>query len=376
MLISIIYKAMIKIELPIRVYIILCVLCSFTSCKDDSNPYTVKFENMSESVYASGTIKPRTYISVKSNTTDYISQIYVKEGDIVNIGDTLLVCNINNDVNRLNIIRHQIDKIQNDLNHKSGVFESILYEKESMKKRLDISERNAIRHKELSDIEAISKKSYDESILDLEQNKVKYTNLCNKYEEKKKQLTNDLLELEKEYYNIASQLESKIFISPISGKIWHIEKNKGDYIQPGTSILSIGYGNEYTIQLLVDERDINKVKENQKVLFNTEVFDDSVFLASIKSINPVFDLTTRNFKVDAVLQTDFPFYSESFVEANIVVRESEDIIAIPIEYLLEGDSILKNKVTNKISVKVGLRNDKWCEIISGLASGDIIFLKK
>jgi hypothetical protein len=30
-----------------------------------------------------------------------------------------------------------------------------------MKKRLDISENNVIRHKELSDIEAISKKSYD-----------------------------------------------------------------------------------------------------------------------------------------------------------------------------------------------------------------------
>jgi RND family efflux transporter MFP subunit len=367
---------MIKIKLPVRTYIILFVLCSFASCKDDSNPYTVKLQNINESVYASGTIKPRTYISIKSNTTDYISRIYVKEGDMVNIGDTLLTCNIENDLNRLSIIRLQIDKIQNDLNNKSSILKNILLEKESMKKRLDISENNVIRHKELSDIEAISKKSYDESILDFEKNKVEYTNLCNKYDEKKKQLTNDLLELEKEYYNIASQLESKIFISPISGKVCHIEKNRGDYIQPGTSILSIGYGNEYIIQLLVDERDINKVKENQKVLFNTEVFYDSIFTASIKSINPVFDLTTRNFKVEAVLQTDFPFYSESFVEANIVVRESENIIAIPVEYLHEGDSILKNEITNKVSVKVGLRNDKWCEIISGLTSGDVIFVKK
>lgn len=366
-----------KLKPKETMYIILYLLSVFVlfSCKKETY-YTVKLESITESVYASGTIKPKTYVSIKANTTDYINQIYVKEGETVNIGDTLFMSDINNELNEINAIKKQVDRARSEINDDSNIFKNIALEKRSIKEKLEISKKNVLRYKELSNIQAVSQKSYEESLLESERYEIEYLNICNKYDEKKNEIKNNLLSLERDYFKATSLLKNKIILSPIAGKIYHIEKKEGDFIKPGISILSIAQGDEYILELLVDERDITKVEEQQKVLFKTEIVFDSIFEAKVESINPVFDIETRSFKVKASLLANSLFYPESFVEANIIVRENERGFAIPTEYLLEGDIVQKNNVNNNTHVKVGMRNEEWCEIVTGLNDGDKVFLKK
>ncbi|ATR99613.1 hypothetical protein CS549_00025 [Porphyromonas gingivalis] len=357
------------------IYIILCTLCLFSSCRRDTNSYKVKIGNINESIYASGIIKPKTYVTIRANITDYINKIYVKEGEIVDIGDTLFITNIKNELSEIHLIKEQIDNFRDEISDNSNIFKSIISEKKKIKDRLELSRKNVLRYRKLLDIQAVSQKSYEESVFESEQYEIEYLNVCSKYFDKKNEFKNNIINLEKEYFKASSLLKNKIILSPIAGKIYHIEKKEGDYIEPGISILTVAQGDDYILELLVDERDISKVREKQNVLFKTEILD-SVFEAKIESINPVFDMNSRSFKVKASLSSNYRFFPESFIEANIIIREEEKAIIIPSEYLLKGDIVLKNELHNKTQVKVGMRNSNWCEIISGLDDGDVVYVKK
>jgi multidrug efflux pump subunit AcrA (membrane-fusion protein) len=138
----------------------------------------------------------------------------------------------------------------------------------------------------------------------------------------------------------------------------------------------IGSPDRYKLELLVDERDIGKIRPGQKVFFETDAFKGEQFEAVITGIDPVLQRKTRSFKVEAsVAESSRSFYPQSSVEANIMIREKATALMIPSDYLLKGDSVLFQSVKGevmKIKVSAGIWNDDCIEITGGLKAGDMI----
>ncbi|NJO25523.1 MAG: efflux RND transporter periplasmic adaptor subunit [Bacteroidia bacterium] len=77
-------------------------------------------------------------------------------------------------------------------------------------------------------------------------------------------------------------------------------------------------------KLLVDEDDLDKVKEGQKVLITMDAFPDKVFNATVHRIYPMLNKVEQSFRVDAIPDSPLPvgIYGLN-IEANIVIGEKQ-----------------------------------------------------
>ena len=82
---------------------ILLLLLFFASCKKKQEKIKPTEEKITESVYASGTIKSNNQYKVFSTVNGVISTIIVKEGDVVKKGDAIIkLVNTNAELNTEN----------------------------------------------------------------------------------------------------------------------------------------------------------------------------------------------------------------------------------------------------------------------------------
>jgi len=79
---------------------LLLLLPVFSSCSNQENLIQPTEEGLTESVYASGTIKTRNQYQLYSTVSGIIEEVLVKEGDLVKKGSPIY--KINNDLVRLN----------------------------------------------------------------------------------------------------------------------------------------------------------------------------------------------------------------------------------------------------------------------------------
>ena len=58
-------------------------------------------------------------------------------------------------------------------------------------------------------------------------------------------------------------------------------------------------------------------------------------------------------------------------EANIVIGKRENVLTIPLEYLLEEDKIKTD--AGIIAIKTGMRNMEYIEVLSGITEKTILY---
>jgi HlyD family secretion protein len=172
--------------------------------------------------------------------------------------------------------------------------------------------------------------------------------------------------------------ETNVLTSSIDGKVFSIYLAEGGTAAAGEPVLLTGSASRFKLELLVDERDIAQVKLGQKVFFETDAFEGKQFTATISKIVPVIQKENRSFKVEAAVDGAGSFFPQSSVEANILVREQKDALAIPGAFLQPGDSVYTAGPDGKVlkqKVQAGVRNGQWIEIQSGLKAGALIYEK-
>jgi RND family efflux transporter MFP subunit len=349
--------------------------CMVASCNNTNETCIVTEQTFNEAVYASGELFPEAYHIIKSGFPDRILEIPVREGDIVSKGAVLLVLGTPADDNRLSVLCSQVTLAKENMQDHSATL-TVLQQKITLaKQQYEHDTRNANRYKELLQTQAVSQKDAEQAALLAETSLSDYKSLQQQYIAQKNELTNRLLDTERQLTEARRTQEEKVLTSRIAGKVYNINFKTGELAGADVPIMLIGSPHMYKLELLVDERDINKIKLGQKVFFETDAFKGEPFEAVITKIDPVLQKETRNFKVEARVECSRSFYPQSSVEANIIIREKVTALMIPSNYLLKGDSVLfqsaKGKIA-KIKVSTGIRNDSYIEITNGLKAGDII----
>ncbi len=351
------------------------VACIAASCSDTSETYIVTEQIFNEAVYASGELLPEEYHIIKSGFPDRILEIPVKEGDSVSKGMFLLEEEPPADDNRLSVLGNQVALAEENMRDNSATLTALQQKIALAKQQYEHDARNANRYKELLQTQAVSQKDAEQAALSAETSLSDYKGLQQQYIAQKNELANRLLDAERQLTEARRTQEEKVLTSRIAGKVYNINFKTGEFVGTDVPIMLIGSPNMYKLELLVDERDINKIKLGQKVFFETDAFKGELFEAVVTKIDPVLQKETRNFKVEARVECARNFYPQSSVEANIIIREKAIALMIPSDYLLKGDSVLfqsaKGEAT-KIRVSAGIRNDHFIEITNGLKAGDII----
>jgi multidrug efflux pump subunit AcrA (membrane-fusion protein) len=144
-------------------------------------------------------------------------------------------------------------------------------------------------------------------------------------------------------------------------------------INPQFPIAQLGDGNQYLIQLLVDEVDISKIELKQPVLISLDAYPNQVFNAIVSKIYPIKDNRSQTFTIEAIFTT-FPkkLYAGLSGEANIIINRREKVLTLP-TYSLINDSTVNTSDGERI-IQIGYKSFDKIEVISGIDSSTVVLL--
>ncbi len=331
---------------------------------------TVKPEinSISESVYASGTVKAYNQYQAFANAIGIIENIYVTEGDTVQIGTPIL--SLSNEAQQLNRENAELNAAYADINANQGKLNEAKLMIELSYNKLQVDSTAYIRQKNLWDQQVGTKAELELRELNYRNAKTAYFSSLVRYKDLQRQL-NLTSSQAKKSLQISSRLAGDFTVkSEINGMVYKILKSKGELVNTQTPLAVIGDLKKFILELQVDEYDIIKVKKEQEVIVMFDSYKGSVFEATVTKIDPVMNERSKTFLVEAeFVKPPDVLYPNMTFEANIILQTKQNALLIPRSYLLQ-DSLVMNKDGEKVRVTTGLKDYQKIEILSGITEND------
>jgi RND family efflux transporter MFP subunit len=341
------------------------------SCKKKAEVTSPTVVNISESVYASGIVKSKNQYQVYSTVNGLIQEIIVTEGDLVKKGDPLF--KILNEPSRLNSSNAKLAsdyadlkanadklkaaKVNSELAHSKLKNDSLLFVRQANLRKQGVGSVVELEQRELA---------YKNSVTNYEVSLLTYRDLKRQLEFASNQAENNL--------KISNALAGDYIIKAnADGKVYKILKEKGEFVNTQNPVAILGDASEFILEMKVDEFDIVRLREGQKVLFTMDSYKGQVFEAIVTKIEPLMNEQSRSFTVNAqFISKPAVLYPNLSAEANIVINTKERALTIPRNYLI-GDSVVLVNKDERRRVNVGLRDYQKVEILSGLSASEVIY---
>lgn len=348
------------------------------ACKKKTATHTVQQRTLNEAVYASGEIMPQAYYFLKSNSADLLLQLKVKEGDAVSRNEVLAILGTPGQLTELDIRHSQVALAGSNAADGSAALNELKEKITQAQQQYEQDAVNAARYTDLAKDKAVSEKDAEQKRLDAANSLRNYHALQQQLLAQKNELTDKLLQSRQQLSASQQIREGKELKSPVDGSVYKAYLKEGELAELNKPVLLVGLPGKFKLELLVDERDISKIKIGQKVYFETDVYAGKQFTATINKMIPVLQKESRSFQVEAAVLDSNTFYPQSSVEANIVIRENISALMIPSDYLLKGDSVYlqQEKTLHKTAISTRAKNGDWVEVTAGLHAGDIIAKKE
>jgi multidrug resistance efflux pump len=299
-----------------------------------------------------------------------IQKTLVSEGDFVKKGDPLFI--IFNETSKLNVDNAQIAADFADFSTKDDRLNELKVTIDIAKKKMMNDSMLWIRQKNLWVQEIGSKVELEQRTLTYNNSVASYQSAIFRFNELKKQLNFAASQAQKNL-SISKTIQKDYTVrSQIDGRVYSILKEQGEIVTPQTPLLVMGDGEQFIIELQVDETDIAKTKIGQKVLISLDSYKGNIFEAKVERINPIMNERSRTFTVEATfIQKPNTLYPNLTTEANIVLSTKEKALTIPRTYLIDETFVmLENKEKRK--VEIGLKDYQKVEILSGVTANDIL----
>lgn len=325
-------------------------------------------ESITYSVYASGFIKSDNQYQVYSKANGVITDIYVKDGDLIKKGQAIV--RLSDVTQKLNYENAKLNANYLSIHANQEKIQQAQAEVEVAQLKMDNDASLLERQKKLWAQEIGSKNELDLRELAYKNSVNLYHASKLKLNDLKKQLEFQTQQTERTVAISSSSMNDFTIKSEMNGRLYSLNKEKGEMVNNQSPIAIIGDDSQFYIELQVDEYDISKIKIGQQVFLTMDSYKGEVFEAIIRKVFPIMNEKSKSFKVEASF-TKLPnnLYPNLSAEANIVITKKEKALTIPRNYIMEGDYVLLSN-NEKRKVIVGLKDYEKAEIISGITEKD------
>ncbi|HEY1045548.1 MAG TPA: efflux RND transporter periplasmic adaptor subunit [Bacteroidia bacterium] len=321
-------------------------------------------QNISESVYASGSIVSVNQYQVYANAIGILDQLLVKEGDTVTKGSPLFV--IFNEASKINKENAELSAEYAQYNNNLSKLEDLRSGLNFAAQKLKQDSLNYYRQLALWKSNIGSKLQLEQSELLYNNSKANLISSQYKFEELKRQLKfNEKQSLKS--LQLSKKLQNDYTVlSEFNGRIYDILKKKGEMVNTQSPIAVIGDAKDFIIELQVDEYDIVRIKNEMRVFVTMDSYKGQVFEARVTRINPIMNQRSKTFKVEAVF-TKGPevLYPNLTVQASIEILTKANALTLPRQYLINDSFVLTTK-GDTLKVQTGLMDFNKVEIIKGI----------
>lgn len=393
-----------KIVYPFSFIVSIVVLTFTTSCGGGGGSTkvttdTVDTRNIIETVSASGKIQPEIEIKIASDVSGEIVELYVQEGDSVKKGQLLM--EINPDV-----YVSEYERMVATLNQIKANLASARSRELQSDAQLSQAKANFDRNKPLHDKKAIT---------DTEWNQIETA-----HEVAKSTLEAAKQDVIAQQYNVASTAASlksaktnlsrtKIY-SPMNGIVSMLNVKKGERVvgtatMAGTEMMRIADLNVMEVNVEVNENDIVKVDLGDTSLIEVDAYLNRKFEGIVTSIANSPKTSTNTISTDEVtnFEVKIRISSSSYIDlltkknvspfrpgmsatVDVITGSINNSISVPIQSVtakkdtlattgndfMEYVFVLDGKKVKMVSVKTGIQDNRYIQILSGLNKGEIV----
>lgn len=307
-----------------------------------------------------GKIEPREKVAVRSKVAGQVEKILVEEGMQVKAGQLLLFLDPTEFQRSVVRAQQEVDKAQAGLDF--------------AKVTLDRRRR------------ALLDRAVAQADVDLAENEWTTRKIA--------------LSQTKEALKVAEdQLRYSRIVAPIDGTVIQRTIRAGETVVPGTmatfddkSLLVVADMSTLIAKVELNQIDVAKVRLDQKVTLSLDALPGKSYSAKVSKIAPAAitpkGKETDIFPVEATLDagalSDIRPGMTADVKFHIDVRK--DVLKLPIEAVLKEDGKFyvsklvekqpgQAKTADKIEIKVGVRNDREQEVLSGVAEADEVVIR-
>ncbi|EHQ43114.1 efflux RND transporter periplasmic adaptor subunit [Myroides odoratus] len=351
--------------------------------------------NLVETVSGTGKIQPEIEIKITPEVSGEIINLPVKEGQVVNKGDLLVVINPN-------LYESNLDRMVAMLStSKAGL--------EQAEAQLKETKASFARNKTLFEKGVISGSEWDQVVRSYEVAKANKNSAFYNVESSRAAVEEAKVNL----------LKTTIY-APSAGTISRVDVELGERVlgtqqMAGTELLRVANLNSMEVEVNINENDIVKVKVGDETKINVDAFLKKEFKGIVTSISnsasnqtlSADQVTTFKVKIkilresyedllDGKLEDYSPFRPGMTAAVDIITHVKNKVLAVPISAVVmrSPTDTLSNQEENKAAqtsealkeavfvdangvaqlrfVKTGIQDDKNIEIVQGLKQGDVI----
>lgn len=343
----------------------------FNQCQRTDITVTPQQRDWVESVYASSKVEARDQYEHRAEVNGRLVSYAVKEGDVVQAGQLIAVLDGVVYEDRLNIARTQRELAVATQSKLKELQNQIQQSKISLIKDSTDFERQKRLYTEggigsQSQLE-FQKLKYEQGSLFLASLHARYSALSGEVQAQLKQADHNI-RLAK------NQLNAYYVYALKSGKVYELHAEIGDLVGPQQPIAFIGNSVDFLVEMEIDERDISKIQRGQEVIVKLDAYPQTV-QAEIVHISQRLDAQSQTFHAKAQLKGTLPsLYPGLTAESNIIIQRKKRVWVLPARAVNESGVIETSQGTK--TVKTGLRNTQWVEILSGVDANTQIILPR
>jgi multidrug efflux pump subunit AcrA (membrane-fusion protein) len=342
------------------------------SCGKKTETTTVQRKDITEMVFATGSLKADDEYLVAAQADGYLKTLNFEEGDVINAGKVLAIIDNKQSLVNVNQTGKLLAIAKANASENAPLIQQIRININLAKEKLKQDELQAERFRKLLETNSIAKVEYENATLAVLNTKANIKAL-------EEQMAN--LQVIANQQVIVQQQQNEVsnavadynqIIAYVSGKVYKKRKQLGDYVKKGDVIAVIGNPNKIYANLSIDESNMSKIKLGQSVIIQLNTNAQKTYKAQLAEILPAFDEATQSFYVKAFFTENLDFtITGTQLQANILIGEKKNVLVIPRSYLGFGNKVLIEK-KKSVNVKTGIISTDWVEIIGGLTENQSI----
>ncbi|HHQ0976924.1 TPA: efflux RND transporter periplasmic adaptor subunit, partial [Listeria innocua] len=140
---------------------------------------------------------------------------------------------------------------------------------------------------------------------------------------------------------------------------------------------------DFAVQIMVDELEINQIKEKQAANVHVEAVDNKIYKGKVSDIDEkgIINGSVTSYKVTIDLENDDNLKENMSVSADVLVALEKMILTIPIEAVHTDKQdknyvyiVDENKQKKKIWIETGKHNTKSIQVVKGLTEGQPVII--
>lgn len=283
------------------------------------------FQYWQQQFKAVGSLRAIQGVFVTSEVPGIVQSIHFKPGDTVKKGGLLVQLNADSDIALLHSLEAQAQLAQT------------VYERD--RKQLEI--------------QAISKETLDSARADVKSRQAQA--------EQQRAL-----------------VIKKSISAPFEGKLGLNNVNQGQFINPGSTIVSLQALDTLYLDFYLPQQRIADISLGQAVFYTVDAYPQMQSSGTITCINPNVDPATRNLEVEATVENPGQILLPGmFVSLELLIGEPVRYITVPqtaVSYNPYGDVVylIENNKAKQVFVEVGQTRGDQVAIIKGIKEGDTV----